>query len=208
MDVIVTDHHEPLDNLPKAIAVVDCKRKDNKYPFNSLAGVGVAFKLIQAISQKLKLSEKDYLKYLDIVCVGTISDIVPLIDENRVIAKLGLMLAAETRNFGLKSLIINSGYKDVNSNTISFGIAPRINACGRMGFENEALNLFLNEDKNQVLEITEKLNSYNKERQETEKRIFDEVIEKIEAENLDEKNAIVLAGKGWHHGVIKIVGLK
>ena len=208
MDVIVTDHHEPLDELPNALAIIDCKRKDNKYPFNSLAGVGVAFKLIQAISQKLELPEKEYLKYLDIVCVGTISDIVPLIDENRVIAKLGLMLAGQTKNLGLKSLIINSGYTVINSNTISFGIAPRINACGRMGFENEALKLFLNESKDEVLEITEQLNEYNRERQETEKRIFDEVIEKIEAEKLNEKNAIVLAGHGWHHGVIGIVASK
>ena len=86
MEVIVTDHHEPLDELPDALAIIDCKRKGSKYPFNSLAGVGVAFKLAQAISKKLELDEKEYLKYLDIVCVGTISDIVPLVDENRVIA--------------------------------------------------------------------------------------------------------------------------
>jgi single-stranded-DNA-specific exonuclease len=208
MEVIVTDHHEPLDILPNAVAVIDCKRKDNQYPFNSLAGVGVAFKLSQAISQRLQLNEKEYLKYLDIVCVGTISDIVPLIDENRVIAKLGLKLVAETRNLGLKSLLLASGYKEVNSNTVSFGIAPRINACGRMGYEVEALKLFLSDEKSDVIEITDKLNSYNKERQEIEKKIFNEVIEKIEKEHLDEKNAIVVAGDGWHHGVIGIVASK
>lgn len=208
MEVIVTDHHEPLDELPNALAIIDCKRKDSKYPFNSLAGVGVAFKLSQALAKKLELDEKEYLKYLDIVCVGTISDIVPLVDENRVIAKLGLKLVEVTKNLGLKSLLMTSGYKEINSNTISFGIAPRINACGRMGFEEEALNLFLNEDKNNVLSITDKLNSYNKERQEIEKRIFDDVISKIEKEKLDEKNAIVVAGEGWHHGVIGIVASK
>ena len=88
LKVIVTDHHEVGENLPNAIAVVDAKRKDNTYPFRELAGVGVSFKLIQAISQRLELEEKEYLKYLDIVCIGTISDIVPLVDENRVIAKL------------------------------------------------------------------------------------------------------------------------
>ena len=87
--------------------------------------------------------EKEFLKYLDIVCIGTISDIVPLIDENRIIAKLGLKLAAMTKNKGLKSLINVSGYNEINSNAISFGLAPRINACGRMGHEVEALNLFL-----------------------------------------------------------------
>lgn len=208
MEVIVTDHHEPLEELPEAVAVIDCKRKDSTYPFNSLAGVGVAFKLSQAISIKLGLDEKEFLKYLDIVCVGTISDIVPLVDENRVIAKLGLKLVEVTKNMGLKSLLITSGYKEINSNAISFGIAPRINACGRMGFEEDALNLFLNEDKKQVLTITDKLNSYNKERQEIEKRIFDEVILKIEKEKLDEKKAIVVAGEGWHHGVIGIVASK
>ena len=143
LEVIVTDHHEPLEELPNAIAVIDCKRKDNKYPFKSLAGVGVVFKVIQAISKKLGLDEKEYLKYLDVVCIGTISDIVPLVDENRVIAKLGLKLASQTRIPGLRALLKSAGYKDVNSNTVSFGIAPRINACGRMGFEEEALNLFL-----------------------------------------------------------------
>ncbi|MGN1326509.1 MAG: DHH family phosphoesterase, partial [Clostridia bacterium] len=104
IDTVVTDHHEPTEELPKAIAVVDAKRKDSKYPFNGLAGVGVAFKLIQAISIRLGLPEEEYLKYLDIVCVGTISDIVPLIDENRTISKLGLRLVKQTKNVGLKIL--------------------------------------------------------------------------------------------------------
>lgn len=208
MEVIVTDHHEPLDTLPKALAVIDCKRKDNTYPFNSLAGVGVAFKVIQAISQRLNLDEKSYLKYLDIVCIGTISDIVPLIDENRVIAKLGLKLAEVTKNSGLKSLILASGYKEINSNTVSFGIAPRINACGRMGHEIDALNLFLTDNKDEVLKITEDLNFYNRERQDIEKRIFEEVISEIQTKNLEKKNAIVVGKENWHHGVIGIVSSK
>lgn len=208
MEVIVTDHHEPLEKLPNAVAIIDCKRKDNKYPFNSLAGVGVAFKLTQALSQRLNIDEKESLKYLDIVCLGTISDIVPLIDENRVIAKLGLKLAEVTKNPGLKSLFTVAGYKEINSNSISFGIAPRINACGRMGHEVEALKLFLSNDNDEVLSITEKLNSYNHERQEIEKRIFEEAIEKIEKENLEKNNAIVIGSENWHHGVIGIVASK
>ena len=153
IETIVTDHHEPLDVLPKALAVVDAKRKDNKYPFKSLAGVGVVFKLIQALGKRLNLEEKSYLKYLDIVCIGTISDIVPLVDENRVIAKLGLKLVQVTKNYGLKALLESSGYKEINSNTVSFGIAPRINACGRMGFEKEALKLFLTENMAEAKEI-------------------------------------------------------
>lgn len=206
MDVIVTDHHETLEELPTAIAVVDAKRKDSKYPFNMLAGVGVVFKLIQAISIKMGLKEEKYLKYLDIVCVGTISDIVPLVDENRVIAKLGLKLVEVTKNVGLKAMIKASGYKTIDSNMISFGIAPRINACGRMGYEEEAIKLFLTENITKANDITMLLNKYNKERQDIEKAIYEEAIQKIEKEN--NKNCIVLAGENWHHGVIGIVASK
>ena len=208
MEVIVTDHHEPLEELPEALAVIDCKRKDSKYPFSSLAGVGVAFKLAQAIGIKLNLEEKEYLKFLDIVCIGTISDIVPLIDENRVIAKLGLKLVEQTRSPGVKALLNAAAYKDINSNTVSFGIAPRINACGRMGHERDALDLFLTENIVEANRITEKLNEYNKKRQDIEKRMFEEAVQIIEQENLKEKNAIVLGGENWHHGVIGIVASK
>ncbi len=207
LETIVTDHHEPTETLPKALAVVDAKRKDNKYPFNQLAGVGVVFKLIQAISQVYKLEEKEYLKYLDIVCVGTISDIVPLVDENRVITKLGLKLVEVTKNVGLKSLLATIGYKKVDSSAISFGVAPRINACGRMGHEQDALQLFLTDNVVETVKISQKLNEYNKQRQDIEKKIFEEVLTKIENGEKD-KPCIVLAEKNWHHGVIGIVSSK
>ena len=207
MEVIVTDHHEPGEELPKCLAIVDAKRKDNEYPFNQLAGVGVVFKLIQAISIKMNLDAKEYLKYLDIVCVGTISDIVPLVDENRVITKLGLKLVSMSKNIGLKTLLASTGYTEVNSTTISFGIAPRINACGRMGEEIQALNLFLTDDIQEAKKISEKLNQYNIERQETEKQIFKQAIEKIE-KNEKDKACIVLGQEGWHHGIIGIVASK
>lgn len=206
IEVIVTDHHEPLEQLPKAMAVIDPKRKDNKYPFNQLAGVGVVFKLIQALSLRLGLEEKEFLKYLDLVCVGTISDIVPLVDENRVIAKLGLKLVNVTKNIGLKSLLNSSGFKSIDANTISFGIAPKINACGRMGHEEEALELLLSNNYVRVQELTEKLNAYNKSRQDTEKNIYEEAIAKIK--NEEEKSVIVLGSENWHHGVIGIVASK
>ena len=172
IETIITDHHEQLDSLPQAYCIINPKRKDNTYPFRGLAGVGVVFKLIQAISIKLGLDEKAYLKYLDIVCIGTISDIVPLVDENRVIAKLGLMLVKVTKNIGLKELITQTGYSNIDSSMVSFGIAPRINACGRMGKQEEALKLFITDDKNEANEITKKLNEYNIQRQEKEKNIF------------------------------------
>ena len=208
LETIITDHHEVAEELPRALAIVDAKRKDNKYPCRDLAGVGVVFKLIQAISIELNLSEEGYLKYLDIVCVGTISDIVPLKDENRVIAKLGLMLVNQTKNMGLKSLLISSGYKTIDSSAISFGVAPRINACGRMGHAEKALKLFLSKDINEVNELTKELNEYNRIRQETEKNIYQEALELIEKEHLDQKDTIVVAGEGWHHGVIGIVASK
>ena len=208
IETIITDHHEPLDNLPNALAVIDPKIKNSKYPFNQLAGVGVVFKVIQAIGIKLNLDEKEYLKFLDLVCIGTISDIVPLVDENRVIAKLGLKLVEVTQDIGLKTLLTSIGYSKINSMSVSFGIAPRINACGRMGHADEALKLFLTNSKQEAEVLTENLNNYNKTRQEIEKKIFEEALAKIEEEDFSNKYAIVIAGDNWHHGVKGIVSSK
>ena len=208
IETIITDHHEPGNELPDALAVVDAKRKDNKYPFRNLAGVGVVFKLSQAIGMRLGLEEKEYLKYLDIVCIGTISDIVPLVDENRVIVKLGLKLVEQTKNLGLRSILKSAGYSKIDSTTISFGVAPRINASGRMGHQEDALKLFLSKEINEVNELTQKLNDYNRIRQETEKNIYAEAIKQIEKDNLTKRNTIVVMGKNWHHGVIGIVSSK
>ena len=208
IDVVITDHHEPGDELPNAIAIVDCKRKDNTYPFNALAGVGVALKICQAICQKRNIEENTILKYLDIVAIGTISDIVPLVDENRIIAKLGLRLIEQTRNIGLRSLINSIGFKNVDSTMVSYGIAPRINACGRMGFEQEALDLFLTESISKAKELTANLNKYNAQRQDIEKTIFEQAVEKIEKEQLYNDNIIVVGNENWHNGVIGIVSSK
>ena len=208
IETIITDHHEPGEELPNALAVIDNKRKDSKYPFRELAGVGVAFKVSQALSKKLNLKEETYLKYLDIVCVGTISDIVPLVDENRVITKLGMLLVKQTKNLGLRSILNSSGYRQINSMAISFGVAPRINACGRLGDAEEALKLLLSTDIYEVNKLTNKLNEHNRQRQEIEKSISKEAIEKIEKEKLNENRTIVVGGKNWHHGVIGIVSSK
>lgn len=207
LETVITDHHEPAEVLPNALAVVDAKRKDNKYPFNQLAGVGVVFKLIQAISIKFNLEEKEYLKFLDIVCVGTISDIVPLVNENRVISKLGLKLVAVTKNIGLRALLNAAGCKNIDSTAISFGIAPRVNACGRLGFEQEALNLFLTDNIVEAQEIAKRLNKYNSDRQQKEVKIFNDAIKMIE-EGEKNKKCIILGKENWHHGVIGIVSSK
>ena len=207
IETIITDHHEPAEELPNAYAVIDTKRKDNKYPFNQLAGVGVVFKFIQAISIKLGLEEKEYLKYLDLVCVGTISDIVPLVDENRVIAKLGLKLVAVTKNIGLRTLLETIGFKTIDSGTISFGVAPRINACGRMGHQEEALKLFLSDNVEEARKIANELNRFNQERQAREKEIFEQAVQKVE-ESEKNKTCIILGSDHWHHGIIGIVSSK
>ena len=206
IDVIVTDHHEPGEEIPDCIAVVDAKRKDSKYPFNQLAGCGVAFKLMQALAIKWKLPEKEYLKFLDIAAIGTISDIVPLVDENRVIAKLGLMLVERTNNIGLKTLIDLCGFKKIDSTTVSFGLSPRINACGRLGHADEALELFLANNRETTKKLAEKMNEYNSARQQVERKIYDEAVQEIIMEK--DKPAIVIGKEGWHHGVAGIVSSK
>lgn len=206
MDIIITDHHEVPEELPNAVAVIDAKRKDSNYPFKELAGCGVAFKLIQALSIKLNIPENEWLKYIDIACIGTISDIVPLKDENRVIAKLGLKLVSVTRNIGLKTLIEISGYKKIDSTFISFGISPRINACGRMGHQEDALNLFLTDDPIEARKLATKLENYNKERQDIEKNIYNQALEAIEKEK--NEPCVIIGKEGWHHGVIGIVASK
>ncbi|MBQ9314442.1 MAG: single-stranded-DNA-specific exonuclease RecJ [Clostridia bacterium] len=209
LDVIVTDHHECPEKLPQAIAVIDAKRPDSTYPFNSLAGVGVTFKLIHAISLKLGLDRKSYLKYLDIVCLGTVADIVPLVDENRLIVHFGLMLVKQTKNIGLKSLIEIAGYNEsIDSTAISFGLAPRINACGRLGKAEIALKLLLTTSIEEAKKIAIELNNFNKERQEVEKRIINDAMEIIEKDKLYNDDIIVLASENWHHGVIGIVSSK
>lgn len=208
MEVIVTDHHECPAKLPNALAIIDPKREDNTYPFNSLAGVGVTFKLIQALALKMGLPKESCFKYLDIVCLGTVADIVPLVDENRVIVKYGLEYVKHTSNIGLKALIGVSGCTSIDSQAISFGLAPRINACGRMGDAETALKLFLTHDEKEAFEIANLLQEKNKERQEVEKGIMQDAITKIENEKMDKDNIIVVGSENWFHGVIGIVASK
>lgn len=208
IDICITDHHECPEELPKAYAIVNPKQKDDKYPFKMFAGVGVAFKVMSAISKKYNLDDETYLKYLDIAAVGTISDIVPLVDENRVIAMHGIRKIKVTENLGLKALIKIAGYKQIDSTMISFGLAPRINACGRMGDASLAVKLLFAKNINDAFTIAKKLEAQNKERQAVEKKIYEEAIAIINKEKLYEKNVIVLGKENWHHGVIGIVASK
>lgn len=171
---------------------------------NYWLGVGVAFKVIQALSKEFKLADKEYLKYLDLVCIGTVSDIVPLLDENRTIASLGIKLLKMTKNVGVNAILNQCGYKEINSTAISFGIAPRINACGRMGNAEDGIKLFLTKDMQEAIEMSIKLGMYNTKRQEIERKIFEETQTLV---NPEEKS-IMLGSDNWKPGVIGIVASK
>ena len=168
LDVCITDHHECAPELPDALAIVNPKRKDDTSSFKLLAGVGVAFKCISAIAIKYNLDKDEYLKYLDIVSIGTISDIVPLIGENRIISKYGLKMMENTENIGLKALLKLVSAKEIDSMMVSFGMAPRINACGRMGNASAAVKLLLEKDKNTAEKIALELDNLNQERKNVE----------------------------------------
>lgn len=204
LDMCITDHHECADALPEAISIVNPKQKDDT-TFSMLAGVGVAFKCITALAKKYNLSDESYLKYLDIVAVGTISDIVPLVDENRIISKYGLEMIKDTKNVGLKALLSIVNFKTIDSTMVSFGIAPRINACGRMGKASVAVKLLLEKDKQKADELAIMLNELNTKRQHVEKKIFEFAEEIIKKNNLETRNSIVLYNENWHNGVIGIV---
>ena len=208
--IVITDHHECKEMLPDAGAIINPCRQDSLYPFKELAGVGVTFKLINALCIKMGLG-KLYLKYIDLVAVGTVADVVPLTGENRILVGQGLLNIENTVNLGLKVMIENSGLKDkpVNSWGIGFVIAPRINAAGRIGDARRGVRLFTTRDEAEALAIALELNEDNKCRQETEYEIYQQVVEKVEAQfDLSKDRVIVVAGEDWHHGVIGIVASK
>ncbi len=209
LDVIVTDHHECKEVIPDAYAAIDPKRKDCSYPFKSLAGVGVVFKLIQA------LAENDTIytlmeKYSDLMCLGTVADISPLVDENRVIVTEGLKRFRNTKNVGLKALIdVSTNGKAITTSTIGYIIAPRINASGRLGCASNSVELFLTDDKNRANELASYLCEENSLRQQTEQKMFKEALEYLESHpEVKEDNIIVIPHENWHHGIVGIVSSK
>ncbi|MFA5116488.1 MAG: single-stranded-DNA-specific exonuclease RecJ [Candidatus Omnitrophota bacterium] len=206
IDVIVTDHHEQSsDKLPKALAVINPKRHDSKYGFRELSGAGVAYKFIQAISGEVLEEE------LDLACLGTIADVVPLNGENRIIAKQGLKKLSETKRPGILALIEQSGIKKrpLGTMAVSFMICPRLNANGRMDSAETSLELLLSDSMARAQELAKLTNSNNQQRQKVEEKIFQEAQGLIDKEvNFKEHRVIVLAGEGWHQGVLGIVASK
>lgn len=209
LDVIVTDHHECKERIPDVYAAVDPKRKDCPYPFKSLAGVGVVFKLIQALDDRKSLPDL-MDKYADLMCLGTVADISPLVDENRVIVTEGLKRFNTTQNVGLRALIdVSTNGKSITTSTIGYTIAPRINASGRLGCASRSVELFLTDDAEKARSLAESLCEENTLRQQTEQKMFKEAMEYLEEHpEVKEDDVIVIPHENWHHGIVGIVSSK
>ena len=202
IDLVITDHHECKDILPEAIAVVDPHRPDGGYPHKALSGVGVAFKLAAALCG----SQEEVLEdYADMVCLGTVADVMPLQGENRVFVSRGLKALQKTRRPGIAALMKESGCapENVSATSIGFMLAPRINAAGRMGKIELATELFLTKDPERATYLARALCDLNKQRQAVESEIYAEALSMLQVEKTPE--AIVLAGETWHQGVVGIV---
>lgn len=206
VDLVVTDHHQAGETLPDCVAVIDPHRPDDPSPFKELAGVGVAFKLAAALEDGEYAAVLD--DYLDIVTLGTIADIVPLTGENRTLVSRGLAAIQNTSRPGLIALMesLSLGDKAVNSSTVAFALAPKINAAGRMGTADDALELLITEDFDRAAELAQSLQQLNTARQTTENQILSEVTALFERDRSYASDPVlVVAGKGWHPGVIGIV---
>ncbi len=206
MDIIVTDHHLPGEELPEAVAVVDAHRSDSVYPCPELAGVGIAFKLCQALWQELK-GEENRDKWLEIVALGTVADAVPLVGENRKIVSQGLKRMSKTSCVGLQSLMNITGLmgKNVDSTAVGFILGPRINVAGRLKSARLSVELLLAEKKELAEEIADQLNSLNETRKELKNQIQEMAEEQLAAMDMDNAKVIVVAGEDWHHGVLGLV---
>lgn len=210
MDVIITDHHAVGEKLPDAVAVINPHRKYDKYPFADLAGCGVIFKLVQALQTKLEGLPKGQEKWLlDLVALGTICDIVPLVDENRNNTYWGLEVLKKTRRPGLRALMSVAKVKpsELNARTIGFVLGPRLNAAGRLETAKQALELLTTTNNVRALELAQRLDKLNLQRRDEQNRIFSEICELPDCEKKNNKPLIV-DGEGWNEGVIGIVASK
>ena len=210
MDVIITDHHTCKERIPTAAkAIVNPKREDDDYPFDALAGVGVAFKLVLALAIRLGLNTNEcFNRYIDLAAIGTIADVVDLRGENRIIVDKGLKAVENTKRAGIRAIMEISGAdkKPLSAGTVAFAIAPRLNAAGRLGTATTAVELLLSKDIDEARRIALSLDEENKQRQLTEQEIFDQALEMVLKDpNFDKKKVIVLAHEDWHQGVIGIV---
>lgn len=213
IDVIVTDHHEPKEELPDCVAILDPKLPDEKYPFKGLSGVGMAFKLAHALVRRgLEINyppakKIDLKEHLDLVALGTVADVVPLIDENRIMVKHGLKKLSRATKVGLKVLKEKSGLTgEISTGQVAFRLAPRLNAAGRIGDARNAIKLMTTEDEDEAINLAHLLEESNRERQEIERKILEEAMKQVKSRvDLEKDPVIVLDGENWHSGVIGIV---
>ncbi|MEX0720108.1 MAG: single-stranded-DNA-specific exonuclease RecJ [Balneolaceae bacterium] len=208
IDLIICDHHTAGLEIPDAVAVLDPKRPDCNYPFDGLSGAGVGFKLIQGTIEKLGLPQTIAFKFLDLVAISIASDIVPIIDENRILMKAGLQMIQRTPRIGIKALLdlINISQEEVNTSKIVFSIGPRINAAGRMGDASTAVKLMISETMAEAKAWAYELESINLRRRDTDSKTMEEAMELIDKDfDMEETATIVLYSKDWHLGVIGIV---
>lgn len=212
LDLIITDHHQPPVILPAACAIVNPHLLDSTYPDKDLAGVGVAFMLLIALRNRLRASgafnntrpEPDLRTSLDLVALGTIADVVPLRGVNRILTRIGLGIINQGRRPGLKALATAAGIRQVTCGNVAFSLAPRLNAAGRLEDANLGAELLLCSDGARAVELAALLDGFNRERQGVEQQVLAEAIAKVETGKGGEFS-IVLAGEGWHPGVIGIV---
>ncbi len=206
MDVVVTDHHECKDELPRAAAVVDPHRPDCPYPFKHLAGCGVALKLVLALGGE-EQAEELLTRYCPLAAVGTVADVMRMAGENRTIVARGLAHITDNDFIGLQALLRETGLdqKEITSVQIGYVLAPRINAAGRMGEADRAAELMLCKDPATARALARELCELNRQRQAVEQEIYAQAIEMIETLPADERHALVLADHQWHQGVVGIV---
>lgn len=208
IDTVITDHHMPSGEIPKAVAVVNAHQKDDKSPFKDFSGVGVAFKLVMAIEGEYADVDSLLENFSDIATLGTIGDIVPLVGENRTLVKNGLRHIQNSDRIGINAMKQESGIaeKEINSSNVAFTLVPRINAGGRLGSSEKSVNLLLTEDEDEAVTIADKLGMDNRERQSIEKEILASIDEEVRrTPNIVNDKILVFAGKGWHQGVVGIV---
>lgn len=209
LEIIVTDHHLPGDVLPAAHAVLDPRRPDCRSEDKNLCGTGVAFKLAQALVPALGLSPHLPLHFLDYVAMATIADVVPLVGENRILARHGLKMLADSRWVGLRALVETAGLagRALRAAHVGYILAPRLNAAGRIGDANDGLRLLLTENPDEAAALARALETTNARRQELDQQILDQAIELADQAlaSCPGDCALVLAAEGWHPGVIGIV---
>jgi single-stranded-DNA-specific exonuclease len=213
IDVIITDHHTPRasGDIPNAVAVVNPHRKDSKYPFADLAGVGVAFKMCEALTRHLGKNVDAFRRgFMDLAAIGTVTDVMPLLDENRILVKFGLEHLQNTKKPGLRALMYESGYaeKKIDAYGIGFGLGPRLNAASRVDETKIALDLLLTKDEAEASTLAKRLNELNLERRTIQDRIFQEAMAQAIQHDLSETRCLVISGCGWSGSIVGIVASK